>query len=35
LEPDLDRRGGRHTGQVRLQGAWKVLWNGPPLLPAL
>jgi hypothetical protein len=27
LEPDLDRRGGRHTGQVRLQGAWKVFLN--------
>src|SRR6476661_1999418 len=27
LEPDLDRRGGRHAGQVRPQGAWKVFLN--------
>jgi hypothetical protein len=27
LEPDLDRRGGRHPRQVRLQGAGKVFLN--------
>ena len=34
LKPDFDRRRLRQGAEMRLQRARKVLWNGPPLLPA-
>jgi hypothetical protein len=34
LKPDFDRRRLRQAFEMSLQRARKVLWNGPPLLPA-
>jgi hypothetical protein len=33
--PNLDGRSLRQIGQVDIQDLGEVLWNGPPLLPAL
>jgi hypothetical protein len=34
LKPDFDRRRLQQPIEMSLQRAGKVLWNGPPLLPA-